>query len=105
MIVEAGRAVRRRRSEDGRALRGLSGVLAGGLVALAIVVCAAQWLASQSGRPGPGTTVVIGHVVAAVSAVVLQLAAERSLGRRSVALASWSVLVLTAGVLWFGWWA
>lgn len=90
--------------EDRRALRGLSGVLAGGLVALAIVVCAAQWLASQSGRPGPGMAAVVGHVVAAASAVVLQLAAERSLGRNA-ALASWSVLVLTAGVLWFGWWA
>jgi hypothetical protein len=96
--------VRRRRSEDARALRGLSGVLAGGLVALAIAVCAAQWLASQSGRPGPGMAAVVGHVVAAASAVVLQLAAERSLGR-SAALASGSVLVLTVGVLWFGWWA
>ncbi|MGB6162945.1 MAG: hypothetical protein WCF33_01540 [Pseudonocardiaceae bacterium] len=90
--------------EDGRALRGLSGVLVGGLVALAIAVCAAQWLASQSGRPGPGMADVVGHVVAAASAVVLQLTAERSLGR-SAALASWSVLMLTAGVLWFGWWA
>jgi hypothetical protein len=91
-------------AEDGHALRGLSGVLVGGLVALAIAVCAAQWLASQSGRPGPGMADVVGHVVAAASAVVLQLAAERSLGR-SAALASWSVLVLTASVLWFGWWA
>jgi hypothetical protein len=86
------------------ALRGLSGVLVGGLVALAIVVCAAQWLATQSGRPGPGMAAVVGHVVAVLAAVVLQLVAERSPGR-SAALASWSVLVLTAGVLWFGWWA
>ena len=104
MIAEAGCAGRRRRSEDGRVLRELSGVLAGGLVALAIAVCVAQWLASQSGRPGPGMAAVVGHVVAAASVVVLQLAAERSLGRSAV-LASWSVLVLTAGVLWFGWWA
>ncbi|HWR46345.1 MAG TPA: hypothetical protein VN327_01825 [Pseudonocardiaceae bacterium] len=104
MIVGVGRAVRRRRSEGGRALRELSGVLAGGLVALAIAVCVAQWLASTSGRPGPGMAAVVGHVVAALAAVVLQLAAERALGR-TAALASWSVLVLTAGVLWFGWWA
>jgi hypothetical protein len=87
-----------------RAPRGLSGVLAGGLVALAVAVCAAQWLVGTSGRPGPGMAAVVGHIVAALAAVVLQLAAERSLDR-SAALASWSVLVLAAGVLWFGWWA
>jgi len=81
----------------------LSGVLAGGLVALAIAVCMAQWLAGTSGRPGPGVAAVIGHVIAALAAVVLQLAAERSRGR-SAALASWSVLVLGTGVLWFAWW-
>ncbi|MBV9728446.1 MAG: hypothetical protein JO309_03345 [Pseudonocardiales bacterium] len=97
------RAVRRRQSNGGRALRGLSGVLAGGLVALAVAVCVAQGLASTSGRPGPGMAVVIGHVVAALAAVVLQLAADRALGR-SAAVASYSVLVLAAGVLWFGWW-
>lgn len=86
------------------AIRGLSGVLAGGLVALAIVVCAAQWLVGTSGRPGPGMAAVTGHVVAALAAVALQLAAQRSRGRGAV-LASWSVLVLAAGVLWFGWWA
>ena len=79
-------------------------MLAGGLVALASAVCVAQWLAGTSGRPGPGMATVVGHVVAALAAVVLQLAAERPLGR-SAALASWSVLVITAGVLWFGWWA
>jgi hypothetical protein len=104
MIAETGRAVRRRRAEGVRAPRGLSGVLAGGLVALASAVCVAQWLAGTSGRPGPGMATVVGHVVAALAAVVLQLAAERPLGR-SAALASWSVLVITAGVLWFGWWA
>lgn len=89
---------------SGRATRGLSGVLAGGLVALAIVMCLAQWLAGNSGSPGPGAVVVVGHLLAALAAVVLQVAAERSGGRTAV-LASWSVLVLAAAVLWFGWWA
>lgn len=84
--------------------RRLSGVLVGGLVALAIAVCAAQWLAGASGRPGPGIAAVVGHVVTALAAVVLQLVAERSRGC-SAPLASWSVLLLTAAVLWFGWWA
>jgi hypothetical protein len=94
----------RERSFGQRATRGLSGVLAGGLVALALVVCAAQWLAGRSGFPGPGMATVAGHVVAALAAVALQLASARSRGR-GAALASWAVLVLAAGVLWFGWWA
>ena len=87
-----------------RAARGLSGLLSGGLVVLAIVVCVAQWLAGTSGRPGPGTPAVVGHVVAALAAVVLQLMADRLRGPPA-ALASGSVLVIAAGVLWFGWWA
>lgn len=88
----------------GRVPRGLSGVLSGGLVALAIAVCMAQWLAGTSGRPGPGMVAVAGHVTAALAAVVLQLAADRSQGR-AAALAAWSILLLTATVLWFAWWA
>lgn len=103
MIVEVARAGRRR-SDVVRGPRGLSGVLSGGLVALALVVCVAQWLASASGRPGPGMVAVAGHGVAAMIAVVLQLAAQRSRGSGG-ALASWSVLALTGVVLWFGWWA
>ncbi|HEV7450670.1 MAG TPA: hypothetical protein VGO16_04635 [Pseudonocardiaceae bacterium] len=88
-----------------RAARGLSGLLAGGLVVLAIVVCAAQWLAGTSGRPGgPGVPAVVGHVVAALVAVVLQLVADHLRGSLA-ALASGSVLMIAAGVLWFGWWS
>jgi hypothetical protein len=87
-----------------RAARGLSGLLAGGLVALAIAVCAAQWLAGVSGRPGPGMAAVVGHVAAALATVALQLMADRFRGTFA-ALASGSVLVIAAGVLWFGWWA
>jgi hypothetical protein len=47
---------------------------------------------------------VAGHVIAALAAVVLQLAADRVQGR-TAALAAWSVLLLTAAVLWFAWWA
>jgi hypothetical protein len=88
----------------GRVAHGLSGVLAGGLVVLAIAVCVAQWLAGASGRPGPGLAVVAGHGVAAAVAVALQLAADRCRGR-TAALASYTILLLTTCVLWFGWWA
>lgn len=87
-----------------RVTRGLSGVLTGGLVALAITVCLAQWLASASGYPGPGSAAVAGHVLAALAAVVLQAAADRFRGRVAT-LADWSVVLLTVVVLWFGWWA
>jgi hypothetical protein len=48
--------------------------------------------------------VVTGHVLAALAAVVLQLAVDRFRGRIAT-LAAWSVMVLAAAVLWFGWWA
>ena len=83
-----------------RAARGLSGTLAGGLVVLALVVCAAQWLAGTSGRPGPGMAEVVGHVVAALNnsgysgrVKIKEMIAERltelleSAGRISQALA------------------
>jgi hypothetical protein len=43
-----------------------------------------------------------GHVLAALAAVVLQLVAERFPSRFAM-LAAWSVVVLAAAVLWFGW--
>ena len=87
-----------------RALRGFSGVLTGGLVVLAVTVAVAQWLIGSAARPGPGTTFVAAHGAAALAAVVLQVVADRSRGARA-ALAATAVLVLTAAVLWFGWYA
>lgn len=87
-----------------RIMRELSGTLAAGLVALAIAVCAAQWLAGTSGRPGPGIAAVTGHGAAALASVVLQLAADRLQGRLAM-LACGAVLVIVAAVLWFGWYA
>lgn len=86
-----------------RAPRGLSGVLAGGLVALAVTVCLVQWWASTSGDPGPGRAAVAGHILAALSAVVLQLIVERSPGRVAT-VAAWCIVTLAVAVLWFGWW-
>ena len=72
------------------------------MVALAITVCLAQWLAGA--YPGPGAAAVAGHVLAALAAVTLQVAAERLQGRMAT-LAAWAVVVLAVTVLWFGWWA
>jgi hypothetical protein len=79
-------------------------VLAGGLVALAVTVGMAQWLAGSFASPGPGIATVTGHAVAALFAVVLQVVADHARGRRA-ALAAGTVLVIVTGVLWFGWWA
>jgi hypothetical protein len=78
-------------------------MLAGGLVALAVTVCLVQWWASNSGDPGPGRAAVVGHVLAALGAVVLQLVAERFPGRTAT-LAVSCIVTLAAVVLWFGWW-
>lgn len=87
-----------------RTVRGFSGVLAGGLVVLAVAVGVAQWLVGSSGRPGPGTDVVVWHAVAALAAVTFQVIADRVRGLRLL-LAAGAVLLLTAAVLWFGWYA
>jgi hypothetical protein len=79
-------------------------VLAGGLVALAVTVCLAQWWASTSGDAGPGSAEVVGHLLAALGAVVLQVVAERSRGWMAT-LAAWCIVMLAAAVLWFGWWS
>ncbi|HEY2763856.1 MAG TPA: hypothetical protein VGJ13_07560 [Pseudonocardiaceae bacterium] len=108
-LAAADRITTRRRQPGGRqlgprVLRLLSGVLAGGLVMLALAVGLAKWFLESSGHSGPGTPDVIGHAVAALSAVVLQLVVDRSRGPRA-ALAAALILVLVAGVLWFGWWS
>ena len=87
-----------------RMLRLLSGVLAGGLVMLAVAVGLAQWLLKSAGHSGPGAPDVIGHAVAALGAVTLQLVVDRTRGLRA-ALAATAILALAAAVLWFGWWA
>ena len=91
-----------------RALRGFSGALAAGLVALTLVLAVAQWLSDQwfSGpatvpRPGAGT--LIGHGAGTLIALLLQWAADRSSGGRAVAT-SLAVLSVVAALLWFWWW-
>ena len=83
------------------ALRAVSGTLAAGLVVLAAVVGAAAVLAGD--RPGPGAGAVIGHAAVAVSAVALQVLADRRRGPTAV-IAAVAVFPLAAAALWFWWW-
>ena len=85
-------------------LRGLSGLLVGGLVALALaLVLVAGWFyADHTGLPGPGPGMLIGHVVAAVAAVAAQVWVDRRtdpVGR----LAAAALAALVAGGLALVW--
>jgi hypothetical protein len=86
-----------RRARPGRRslLRGLSGVLAGGLVALALVLLAGWIYADRTGLPGPGLGMLVGHGVGAVTAVAAQVWADRRPdGRGALVAAAITVLVV-----------
>ncbi|WP_232660424.1 hypothetical protein [Pseudonocardia sp. TRM90224] len=81
-------------------LRGFSGLLAGGLVLLALVLVATQFLAA--GTDGPGTSMLVWHGVAAVVAVGAQVHADRTPGPRGT-VAALVVVGIAAAVLAFLW--
>lgn len=85
-----------------RLLRGLAGVLAGGLVVLAVGMVVVWLFADEYGVPGPGGTTVVGHVVGAGVAVLAQRIADRR-PDRSGTLAAVVVLGTTALVLGLAW--
>ena len=58
-------------------LRGLSGLLVGGLVALALLLVAGWFYADRTGLPGHGIGMLTGHLVAAVAAVAAQVWVDR----------------------------
>lgn len=80
-------------------LSGLSGLLAGGLVALAAVLLGAAVVATRSGSPGPPVAVVVYHGAAGLAAVLAQRRAERT-GSMAPALA---VVLISAVVLVLLW--
>ncbi len=83
-------------------LRSLTGLLAGGLVALAVALVGAWVIADQLASPGPGTGTLIWHGAAAVAAVLTQRRADRQPGVGGT-LAACGVLVITAVVLAVQW--
>ncbi|MDT7555065.1 MAG: hypothetical protein QOI16_3605 [Pseudonocardiales bacterium] len=83
-------------------LRGLSGVLAGGLVALFVALVVAWGVALREGSPGPGAAVLAVHAVGAVVAVAIQRCADRTPGARGV-LAALATIVVVAAVLVYEW--
>lgn len=83
-------------------LRGLSGLLAGGLVATVVALGVAWVVAAGMDAPGPGVVRLVGHLVAAVVAVVAQRYADRHPGADGVA-AALAVVAITVLVLAMAW--
>ncbi|MFB8282581.1 hypothetical protein [Nocardia colli] len=85
-------------------LRGFSGVVAAGTVALALVVIGTAVVAARREFPGPGTESVAWHVVSAVIAVAAQIYSDK---RRGFAAFSGSAVVFIAAglLLWTQWWS
>jgi hypothetical protein len=79
-------------------LRGLSGLLVGGLVALALVLVAGYFYADRIGLPGPGPGMLLGHVLAAVAAVVAQMWVDRRLDRTGTLAAIGLAVVIVGGL-------
>ena len=92
----------RRGGRAGGAVRGLSGLLVGGLVALALLLFAGWWYARRTDLPGPGLGMLIGHGVGAVAAVMAQVWADRRPDRTGT-LAAAGLAVLVVGGLTAVW--
>lgn len=84
--------------------REISGAVAIGLAALAVVVLGLQLVAWARGQPGPGLATVAGHLIAAAVAVLASRLADHRHGWPAAA-AVLGVLVVTGGTLWIFWWA
>ncbi|MDX3664374.1 hypothetical protein PV646_44410 [Streptomyces sp. ID05-26A] len=85
-------------------LRAVSGVLAVGMVLLALGNIGVQFYANSRDLPGPGTLSVVAHVVAALLVVGAQIVADRYADWKAP-VASLVVLVVSGATLWTFWWA
>lgn len=84
--------------------REVAGALAVGLSVLAVVIVVFQVLAWVRNMPGPGTAMVLGHLGAAVLAVLVQRVADRATGTVAAA-AALGVVAITGVTMWLLWWA
>ena len=100
-----GRPRAMRRGPVSRAVRllcGFSGLLAGGLVALALALVVIGFVAGQRAVPGPSVLSIAGHCMTALAAVLLQRRADRMRGAPAAG-AALAVVALTVGVLAAQW--
>ncbi len=82
-----------------RATRALSGVLAGGLVVLALALVGSWFVATRLGVAGPPLSFLVWHGLAAAVAVGLQVRADRA-GSTPAALGVVLVGVVVLATLW-----
>ncbi len=92
------------RPSRGGFAREVAGALAVGLSVLAIVVLVFQVLAWIRDVPGPGASMVGGHLGAAVLAVLVQRVADRTTGWLG-GLAALAVVAITGITMWLLWWS
>jgi hypothetical protein len=82
--------------------RAITGLLAGGLVALAAALLLGWAVADRTGSPGPGPSTLVWHVAAAIAAVLAQREVDRRPGLGG-AVAMAAVVVITVVVLAAQW--
>jgi hypothetical protein len=83
-------------------LRGMSGMLAGGLAVVAVALFVIWFVAAGAGVTGPGASTLVWHAAGAVLAVAGQAYADRNPGTRGT-LAALGVIAVSAGVLAVQW--
>ncbi|MDO3645363.1 hypothetical protein [Nocardia mangyaensis] len=84
-------------------VRGISGIVAGGVVVLVCVVIGAAVMGARRDFPGPGAESLTWHVLAALVVVAAQIMADRRHG--FAALSGSAIVLVTTGVLlWTQWW-
>jgi hypothetical protein len=88
--------------DRGRWWRGCTGSLAAGLTVLAIGVLAVAGICLFTGAPGPGATLLVGHPVAAVLALLAQRVADRRTGPPAAG-AGVAVVLFTVSALTLFW--
>lgn len=88
-----------------RALRALTGIIAAGVAALALVVLGAALVGDARSGRGPQTGVELAHLVAAVVVVAAQLLSDRQRRPTGMLAGSAVVLVVTTVLLWTQWWS
>jgi len=102
-VTSRGTTTRRSASRPPRSWpRTVTGLFAGGLVALALALVVAWFVAGKIGSPGPGPGTMTWHGAAAVLAVLAQVQADRRRGPAGV-LAMAAVVVITTVVLAVQW--
>jgi predicted lipid-binding transport protein (Tim44 family) len=88
--------------QGGRWWRGFTGSLAAGLAVLAIGVLVVAGIDLNTGAPGPGAVLLIGHPVAAMLALLAQRVADRRNGAPAAG-AGVAVVLFTVSALTLFW--